>query len=386
VSTLAAAASVGVVLGGSALVRYYYLKQKCTAVQATIREGDKASPSNPKMPSKDFSLAHTGKAPSELHAGFDPSEVRPWDPQRFQKVRVLQDAARNHGQVHLMLDTHSDEPVAVKQIPNSWICSNHSEFLSKHPLETELPWQDLGCVRFLESAGYPFVCPLRGVFRNETHTFFVYAYASEGDLFSMAVTGLCPGQNREVFMLPVVQQLLEGARQLHERDIAHRDISPENIICFRNGDDEQKMQIKIIDFGMASALRFMRNHAIGKPSYMAPEMHGSDDYDTFLADAFSVGVVIWALLVQDYPWLSTKPGMCKRFAYAQKHGLRAFMAKQKIRGHSDRIGDRLSESLKRLLIGLLEFNPAHRLTLGESTYGSRHSVWDEAWPQSGPGP
>jgi len=325
------------------------------------------------------------KPPAELHMSFDPKEMQPWDATRFRFIRRLQDACRNHGQVNLMFDTVDSCLVAVKQMPNWWICQSHGEFLEEHSAETELPWQDIGCVRFLESVGYPFLCRLQSVARDDNHTYLVFAYATEGDLFSMAVKGPSPGSEREMHFKPLVRQLFQGLKELHEVSVVHRDISPENVVCSIDCASD-KQEIKLIDFGMALPTRYTASlgQAVGKPSYIAPEMHHEGSYDAFLADAFSAGVVVYALLLQDYPWITTKPGGCKRFEYVEKHGLRAYMMKQKVRGTSFKIGECMSEPLKELLIGLLNFDPAQRLTLGECSYPHRRrSVWDGEWLKAG---
>ena len=54
--------------------------------------------------------------------------------------------------------------------------------------------------------------------------------------------------------------------------------------------------------------RMCKREVRGKQSYQAPEMHGSDTYDAFLADDFALGVVVFAMAVQDYPWTATKKG------------------------------------------------------------------------------
>eukprot|EP00959_Pyramimonas_sp_CCMP1952_P281324 5880941-Pyramimonas_sp.AAC.1 len=45
---------------------------------------------------------------------------------------------------------------------------------------------------------------------------------------------------------------------------------------------------------------------MGKQSYQAPEIHLPQPFDTFMTDAFSLGVVLFAMAAQDYPWSSTK--------------------------------------------------------------------------------
>merc|ERR1719324_2235018 len=99
---------------------------------------------------------------------------------------------------------------------------------------------------------------------------------------------------------------------------------------------------------MASATRMFRNCVRGKASYQAPELHGDAEYDAYLSDVFSLGVTLYALLLKDYPWLSTRPGGCKCFEYVRKHGFRAYLAKRKLRNSGQRIGDMMSEPCKQL--------------------------------------
>jgi len=320
------------------------------------------------------------KAPTALHTAFDPKEVGAWEPCRFEMVRKLQDATRNRGQVHLMRDTSGDRLVAVKQMPTRWVRRCHSDFIIEHPTETEMPWQDVGCVRFLNDVGYPYACTLLGLYRDDVHTYVVTSFASEGDLFSWCEVGVPPGLEREVVVHPLARQMMEGMQQLHDLSIVHRDISLENILLSKLDDDS--LRIRIIDFSMASTSRRFRNCVRGKASYQAPELHTDGEYDAFLSDAFSLGVTLYALLLKDYPWLSTRPGGCKCFEYVRKHGFRSYLAKRKLRNSQARVADVMSEPLKQLLEGMLALDPADRLTLGERVWsvdGARKSVWDEPW-------
>ena len=103
-------------------------------------------------------------------------------------------------------------------------------------------------------------------------------------------------------MLPIVGQIFTAVCWLHDLGVAHRDLSLENILLTDNGGS---MQVKLIDFGMSTTQRVCKRELRGKQSYQAPEMHGPE-YDAFLADEFALGVVLFAMAVQDYPWTSTK--------------------------------------------------------------------------------
>ncbi|KAM7365660.1 hypothetical protein PAMP_016575 [Pampus punctatissimus] len=67
-----------------------------------------------------------------------------------------------------------------------------------------------------------------------------------------------------------VEQILEGLRYLHQKNIAHLDIKPENILMSSPGSD----QIRICDFGNAIKLETSEEHycKYGTPEYVAPEI------------------------------------------------------------------------------------------------------------------
>lgn len=316
-------------------------------------------------------------APDGLHTAFDPAQIQPWEPERFEMLGKVQDATRNRGVVHHMLDSSDQRHVAVKTMPNDWICSCHDDFVKQHPEETEQPWQDIGCISFLNCVGYAYGCRLLGVYRDAQFTRVVTELASHGDLFSWSSRAQIPppGPEREALMLPVAMQILEALKRLHETSIVHGDVSMENILLSSTS-HEAGLQVQIIDFGMASTGRRFRSGARGKASYQAPEMHVQDEYDGFSSDAFAAGVTLYAAFVNDYPWLSTRPGACKCFEYVRKHGFRAYLQKRKIRNSGRAVAEHLSEPVVQLLEGLLALEPAHRLTLGESVWADRLSVWE----------
>jgi len=323
------------------------------------------------------------RVPFNLHSVFDPKEILPWDANKYEIVKKLQDAPRNNGEVFLMRDSAGDGQWAVKRMPNSWMGENHKDFLAARPHETEMPWQDIGVIRFLNRVCYPYTCSLQGVFKDKKNTYVSTSFATEGDLFSWCETGLGPGDGRENALRPVVAQLLQGIQRLHDMSLVHRDISLENILLSRHGQNpKDPLHVKIIDFSMASTSRYFKNSVRGKSSYQAPELHESGEYDGFLADTFSVGVTLYAVFLKDYPWMATKPGSCKCFEFVQKYGLRAFMEKRRVRDSHLHVGEVTSEPVKQLLEGLLALNPKDRFTLGESCKfrgGQRRSVWDLPW-------
>merc|ERR1719163_1168982 len=173
--------------------------------------------------------------------------------------------------------------------------------------------------------------------------------------------------SHEEVMRPLVVQVCAATAWLHELGIAHRDISLENILLTK--DATGTLNVKLIDFGMATPSRFCScAEGCGKATYQAPEMHRgpSCEYDAFMADAFAVGVAIFAMRTQDYPWESTRADQCKLFRFIKYKGLRCFLEKRPTNVQGCKVfADVFSGPLSELVIGLLEVSPTQRLPLSE---------------------
>merc|ERR1740121_2882419 len=241
--------------------------------------------------------------PGLLREGMDASAagILPWDGQRFTRVKQLEEAHRNYGCVELMRE--GDTFVAVKKMPTMWIRSSPDKFDAQYPDASERPWVDVGLVRRLNEIQYPYSVKLVGVFADSKNTYVVSSLASEGDLFAWCNRDPKPGLEREAAMHPLARQIFTGVSWLHDLGVAHRDLSLENLLLHN---EDGAMRIKIIDFGMATLDLSASAEIRGKQSYQAPEIHLAQPFDTFMTDPFSLGVVLFAMGAQDYPWSATK--------------------------------------------------------------------------------
>jgi serine/threonine protein kinase/tetratricopeptide (TPR) repeat protein len=107
-------------------------------------------------------------------------------------------------------------------------------------------------------------------------------------------------------------QVCEGVQHAHQRGVIHRDMKPSNVLVTIQDDGAVP---KIIDFGVAKATSQRLTERtvftelgqwIGTPEYMSPEqaeMTGLD-IDT-RTDVYSLGVVLYELLVGEQPFDST---------------------------------------------------------------------------------
>lgn len=107
-------------------------------------------------------------------------------------------------------------------------------------------------------------------------------------------------------ILAICRQVLGGLKTAHQRNIVHRDLSPDNIIL-RNGEPDQAV---IIDFGIAKdtnpgAETIVGNEFAGKYAYAAPEqLSGRTDART---DLYSLGALLLAVFRGEKPDVGSNP-------------------------------------------------------------------------------
>lgn len=101
--------------------------------------------------------------------------------------------------------------------------------------------------------------------------------------------------------LDIVTQVCSALEYAHQTGVFHRDIKPSNIMMVAHD------EIKVMDFGIAKINNYLTltqtGRVLGTPSYMAPEQiegHFTDGR----ADLFSLGVVLYELLVGKRPFIA----------------------------------------------------------------------------------
>eukprot|EP00755_Sulcionema_specki_P021887 Sspe_Gene.75175::Locus_46980_Transcript_1_1_Confidence_1.000_Length_1211::g.75175::m.75175/K17533/MAP3K19, YSK4; mitogen-activated protein kinase kinase kinase 19 len=139
-------------------------------------------------------------------------------------------------------------------------------------------------------------------FTNELHIFMEYIQG--GTLGSLVRRLEQPLQESTV--VSYVRQILRGVAYLHTNNIIHRDLKGDNILLQNQG------QVKLTDFGTSKCLGTEGQRAsaaktmAGTPLWMAPEVINSGKAKngyTFVADIWSVGIVICELLARGKtPW------------------------------------------------------------------------------------
>jgi serine/threonine protein kinase len=195
---------------------------------------------------------------------------------------------------------------------------------------------------------------------------------------------MCPAV--EAMLCPLVIQMCLSLQDLHDLGIVHGNVSTDSIMLHSpvEGQDSSPdflatIDVKLSCFGRVSMQRWVdaKFQNGRQPKYVAPEVHASQNkVDGFLVDSFAVGVALFAVIAEVFPWKSTAANECQQFDLFQHEGMEALASLPRYQ----RIMASMSDGLQKLLSGLLDPSPDYRLTMGESVYGcQRKSVWNEPW-------
>jgi serine/threonine protein kinase len=305
-----------------------------------------------------------------------PDGLPSWDSQRFRFQRVMMPAPSGGGQIEMHMDRMTGQTVAVKRLPHHWVKDSPQAFREANRYALENPWLEMAVSARFSRPGpeyIPGVCSFQGAFRSAAgEALLVSEFLPDGDLFEIANRFGPPGPQRERQAWCMVRSLLGTVRALHSHDVAHGDISLENIMMRRRLAGHAKRQVQgevvLVDFGATVVGNLSEATGIrGKASYQAPEMHSQQTYDARACDLFACGVVAYSLAVGSYPWNSTRPGECIAFEYAQKYGLEAFLQKRKVALGPDSVkvpvASMLSQEYQRMMLRLLDFDPDRRVMI-----------------------
>ena len=93
--------------------------------------------------------------------------------------------------------------------------------------------------------------------------------------------------------------MVSALKYMHAHKVIHRDLKLGNLFL------NEKMQIKIGDFGLATKLEFdgdRKRTICGTPNYIAPEILEGKQGHSYEVDIWSLGVIIYTLLIGKPPF------------------------------------------------------------------------------------
>ncbi|GLV32474.1 Death-associated protein kinase related [Carabus blaptoides fortunei] len=149
----------------------------------------------------------------------------------------------------------------------------------------------------LQCAASPRVVRLHEVYDERSEMVLVLELAAGGELQRVLDTDECLG---ELEARRAMRQILEGLLFLHDRNIAHLDLKPQNLLLTS---DEPNSDIKLCDFGISRVIEpgTEVREILGTPDYVAPEILSYEPI-SLATDVWSVGVLGYVLLTGYSPF------------------------------------------------------------------------------------
>jgi hypothetical protein len=99
----------------------------------------------------------------------------------------------------------------------------------------------------------------------------------------------------------------------HKKGIVHRDLKPDNLYLVPDPDEPERARIKVLDFGIAKlqqgssgvdSVKTRTGTLMGTPLYMSPEQCRGTKAIDHRSDIYSLGVIIYEMLVGHPPFVS----------------------------------------------------------------------------------
>ncbi|TSK38389.1 Serine/threonine-protein kinase ULK3 [Bagarius yarrelli] len=226
--------------------------------------------------------------------------------------------------------TDSREAVAVKVVSK--------KSLNKSSMENLLTE-----IEILKTVRHPHIVQLKDFQWDSENIYLILEWCSGGDLSRFIRSRrILPERVARLFL----QQMACALKFLHEKNISHLDLKPQNILL-------SGTVLKLADFGFAQYMSPWdeKSSLRGSPLYMAPEIVCQRQYDARV-DLWSVGVILYEALFGRAPFASRS---CAEL-------------EEKIR--SDKpielpAGARVSRDCRDLLLRLLERDPDLRISFDE---------------------
>ena len=187
----------------------------------------------------------------------------------------------------------------------------------------------------------------------------IYEYLKNGELHNYIF--LLKKKFSEEISRKIFYDLVRAVETCHKCGITHGDIKLQNILLNSN------FNIKLIDFGFAKNIKDgLISEITGTRFYNAPEMFccATKGYDGVMADIFSLGVVLFILVMGFYPF--EKPNITdSRYKFISKKDYPGFWKKceQKLSSNSSYTGS--SHEFKDLFEKMVSYRPKERININE---------------------
>jgi CRP-like cAMP-binding protein len=141
---------------------------------------------------------------------------------------------------------------------------------------------------------HPFILRLFTTFKDAKRLYMLLEFIQGGELFTVVHTPTRDGVPMEQAKFYAAGVLL-GMSYMHSKDIAYRDMKPENCLVDAEG------YPKIVDFGFAKVIKKNSYTLCGTPEYLAPELVLGRGHNKAV-DLWAFGILVYELAVGYSPF------------------------------------------------------------------------------------
>ncbi|XP_037720926.1 twitchin isoform X30 [Drosophila subpulchrella] len=213
----------------------------------------------------------------DIYSKFVPQPVEISQQSVYDRYDILEEIGTGaFGVVHRCRERSTGNIFAAKFIPVS------------HSVEKDLIRREIDIMNQLH---HQKLINLHDAFEDDDEMVLILEFLSGGELFERITAEGYVMTEAEV--INYMRQICEGIRHMHEKNIIHLDIKPENIMC----QTRSSTNVKLIDFGLAT--RLDPNEVVkittGTAEFAAPEIVNREPVG-FYTDMWATGVLSYVLL------------------------------------------------------------------------------------------
>ena len=158
--------------------------------------------------------------------------------------------------------------------------------------------------KILEQSDHPNIVKVYEIF-NTPKSYYIIMENCNGGSLSIKIDERINNKKPfdENILSEIIRQIASAIKYIHDKNICHRDIKPDNI-CFINMGSMENNTVKLIDFGLSKMMpnndenKNKINSLVGSPLFVAPEVLNKKY--TNKCDIWSLGVILF-LIVGGYP-------------------------------------------------------------------------------------
>ena len=187
------------------------------------------------------------------------------------------------GSVKLGIDKLTKEKDAIKILEKKKFVDKEEEYLVKREID------------ILKKINHLNVIKTKKIYDDSENIYIIMEYCEKGELYNHIIKEICLSEKEASYFF---YQLINGLEYIHKNGIVHRDLKSENLLINKNN------ILKIIDFGLSNYYdnKKLLSTPCGSLSYAAPEMIEGKEYDGIMADIWSTGIILYAMLCGCLPF------------------------------------------------------------------------------------